>query len=199
MQEEPPLVVPRSKLAAPDLAPMSRPGVAGVAAALLVGLGVFGFAGSEEGIKGDRISNSQAAKLADGFGRAHGSLLPVDLSTGPQRDRLAQSLPMSSAEAERLLALVERGERMLGWLTLWDNFDEDGDIASVTAAGFTQTVALMHAPKRILVPYVPGQPVLITGERDGMGGGITLAIELSTGPLPLPPLAVGQTIALPIQ
>jgi len=96
-------------------------------------------------------------------------------------------------------AQVERGERALGWLTLWDNFDEDGDVASVSAAGLTQTVALLHAPKRILVPYIPGQPVLITGERDGMGGGVTLAVELSTGSLPLPPLAVGQTVALPIQ
>ena len=50
---------------------------------------------------------------------------------------------------------------------------------------------------RIVVPYIPGHPVLITGERDG-GGGITVAVELSTGPLPLPPLAVGQTVALPI-
>ncbi len=31
-----------------------------------------------------------------------------------------------------------------------------------------------------------------------MGGGVTLAVELSTGPLPLPPLAVGQTVVLPI-
>jgi hypothetical protein len=54
-------------------------------------------------------------------------------------------------------------------------------------------------PTQILVAYIPGRPVLITGERDGMGGGVTMAVELSTGPLAIPPLAVGQTIALPIQ
>jgi hypothetical protein len=69
----------------------------------------------------------------------------------------------------------------------------------VTAAGFTQQVPLFHAPTRILVPYIPGQPVFVTGERDGRGGGVTVAVELSTGPLPLPPLAVGQTVALPLQ
>jgi hypothetical protein len=167
--------------------------------AVLLGLGVFGFAGSEPVSKGDRISKSEAAKLAERFRHASGALLPVDMSTKPQREKLLHALPMAPAEAERLMALVERGERMLGWLTLWDNFDEDGDIASVTAAGLTQSIPLTHAPKRILVPYIPGQPVLITGERDGMGGGVTLAVELAAGPLPLPPLAVGQTVALPIQ
>jgi hypothetical protein len=60
-------------------------------------------------------------------------------------------------------------------------------------------VPLRHTPTKILVPYIPGQPVFVTGEHDGMGGGVTVAVELSTGPLPLPPLAVGQTVALPIQ
>ncbi len=81
---------------------------------------------------------------------------------------------------------------------MWDIYDEDGDIASVTAGGMTQRVVLTRTPVRILIPYIPGQPVFVTGERDGMGGGVTLAVELSTGPLPLPPLAVGQTVVLPI-
>jgi hypothetical protein len=200
MPEDATLVTPPERLAEPELLGASRRGMAASAAtALLLGLGAFGFAGSDPVTKGDHISNTVAVNLAEGFRRANGTLLPVDVSTKPQREKLLQSLPVPAIEAERLIALVERGERMLGWLTLWDNFDEDGDVVSVTAAGFTQSVALMHAPTRILVPYIPGQPVFITGERDGMGGGVTVAVHLSTGPLPLPPLAVGQTVALPIQ
>ena len=147
----------------------------------------------------DNISSSQAAQLAEGFRNASGSLLPVDLSSEEERGALLDTLNLTKPQAQRLLAMVDRGERMLGWITLWDSSDEDGDVASVTAGGITQHVTLTRTPTRVLVAYIPGQPVYITGERDGMGGGVTLSVELSTGPLPLPPLAVGQTVALPIQ
>jgi hypothetical protein len=201
MAEDETVVTPQAKLADPELlGTTERAGRAGaVLMALTLGVGVFGFAGSQPITAGDRVSSADSVRLAEAFRHAKGALLPVDVSTQPRKDHLVQSLRMPKMQAEQLIALIERGERMLGWLTLWDNYDEDGDVVSVTAAGFTQSVALTHAQQRILVPYVPGQPVFITGERDGLGGGVTVAVELSTGPLPLPPLAVGQTIALPIQ
>jgi hypothetical protein len=192
------LIIPEAKLADPQLLGARR----GLPVAGLLGLavafGVFGFANLLPASQGDRMSGADIARLGENFRKARGALLPVDTGTRESKAELMQALPMSRMQAERLMAMVERGERMLGWLTLWDNFDEDGDAVSVSAAGFTQSVALRHAPVRILVPYVPGQPVFITGERDG-GGGVTVAVELSSGPLPLPPLAVGQTVALPLQ
>ncbi len=169
------------------------------AGVMLLGLSAFGFGAVTPATRGDNISSNQAAQLAERFRNATGSLLPVDLSTEEQRGMLLGALNLTRPQAQRLLAMVDRGERMLGWITLWDNHDEDGDVASVTASGITQQVPLTRTPTRVLVAYIPGQPVHITGERDGIGGGVTLSVELSTGPLPLPPLAVGQTIALPIQ
>jgi len=192
---------PDPNLAAPE--PLGGAGLKTVACVtalgLLLAVGAFGTANAPSIQQGDRLSNADIARLAEGFRNGHGALMPVDISTEQQRTEILNALRMPRAQAERLLAMVERGERALGWLTLWDNYDEDGDVASVTAAGFTQQVPLFHAPTRILVPYIPGQPVLVTGERDGKGGGVTVAVELSTGPLPLPPLAVGQTVALPLQ
>jgi hypothetical protein len=195
------LVAPEPMLAAPQLLGGTRkaPLAAGMIAVALLGAGYFALGSAAPAAKGDRISEAEAAKLADAFRHGRGALLPVDLSSERRRDELVQLLRLPRQKADSLMAMVERGERTLGWLTLWDNFDEDGDIASVSAGGFTQTVPLMHAPTRVLVAYIPGQPVFITGERDGMGGGVTLAVELSTGPLPLPPLAVGHTVALPLQ
>ena len=179
---------------------INRTAMLGAAAGImLLGLGAFGFGAVSPVSRSDQISSSQAAMLATGFRNASGSLMPVDLSANQDRSKLLDSLNLTKPQAERLLAMVDRGERTLGWLTLWDSSDEDGDVASVTASGITQHVMLTRAPTRVLVAYIPGQPVYITGERDGMGGGVTLSVELSTGPLPLPPLAVGQTIALPIQ
>jgi hypothetical protein len=179
---------------------INRTAALGAAAGImLLGLGAFGFGAVSPVSRSDQISSSQAAILAAGFRNASGSLLPVDLSANQDRSKLLDSLNLTKPQAERLLAMVDRGERMLGWLTLWDSSDEDGDVASITASGITQHVMLTRAPTRVLVASIPGQPVYITGERDGIGGGVTLSVELSTGPLPLPPLAVGQTIALPIQ
>jgi hypothetical protein len=173
--------------------------LAGAVLALLVGFSAFGFGGTEPAMRGgDHVSAAQAAAMAAAYSRATGSLLPVELSTEAQREELIRSLHLPRADAERVIAQAQNGDRALGWLTLWDNFDEDGDVVAVSAAGVTQTVELRHAPTRILVPYIPGQPVYLTGEKDGMGGGVTVAVELSTGPLPLPPLAVGQTVALPL-
>lgn len=197
-------LAPEPKLTAPELigtkaATFGAATRGLIAVALLIGLCALGLATVTPETQGDRISGSQTAQLAEGFRNATGSLLPVDLSTDNERSVLLKSLALPQPQAQRLLAMIDRGERTLGWLTLWDNFDEDGDVASVTAAGITQRIALTRGPIRILIPYIPGQPIFITGERDGMGGGVTLAVELSSGPLPLPPLAVGQTIALPIQ
>jgi hypothetical protein len=185
-------------------APETRGGSTGAAttafvAAVFLGFCAIAFGGSEAATKADGISASEAAKIADGYRRNRGKLMPVALSPRHRRDELMRSLHMPKSEAESLIAMVERGERTLGRLTLWDSLDEDGDIASVTAGGFTQSIPLTRMPTQILVAYIPGRPVLITGERDGMGGGVTMAVELSTGPLAIPPLAVGQTIALPIQ
>jgi hypothetical protein len=191
-------IIPEVRLAGPELLTAGR--TASIGAALLVAaFGVFGFANLVPASQGDRISGAESARLADNYRAARGTLLPVDVSDRDRKAELLRVLPIPRMQAERLMAMVESGERMLGWLTLWDNFDEDGDVVSVSAAGFTQSVALRHVPVRILVPYVPGQPVFLTGERDGGGGGVTAAVELSSGPLPLPPLAVGQTVALPLQ
>ena len=203
-------LAPQPRLAAPERLDANRLGVnrlgvnrtaalGAAAGIMLLSLGAFGFGAVTPATRGDTISSSHAAKLAEGFRNATGSLLPVDLSAEEDRSVLLSSLNLTRPQAQRLLAMVDRGERMLGWITLWDNNDEDGDVASVTASGITQQVPLTRTPTRVLVAYIPGQPVYITGERDGMGGGVTLSVALSTGPLPLPPLTVGQTIALPIQ
>ena len=136
--------------------------------------------------------------MASNFAHATGSLMPIDNFAPERQDELAAALRLRPAEAANLMLLIESGKRSIGWLSLWDNFDEDGDVVSVTSAGFTQVVPLIHEPKRIMVVYVPGEPIYVTGERDGVGG-ITVAVELTTGPLPLPIMAVGQTVALPVQ
>ena len=196
MLREPEQTAPELKLAGPQLLDAgTKRAIPLGALALLAGVAAYGFAGASIPSNGDRVSASQSVALSDGFSRARGMLVPI--MAEQQREEVMAALKLSPERFGRLMSMVETGERAVGWLTLWDNFDEDGDVVSVSAAGLTQIVPLTHAPKRIAVAYVPGQPVYVTGEHDG-GGGITVAVELSTGSLPLPPIAVGQTVTLPL-
>ncbi len=61
---------------------MNRTAALGAAAGvMLLGLSAFGFGAVTPATRGDKVSSSQAAQLAEGFRNAAGSLLPVDLST----------------------------------------------------------------------------------------------------------------------
>jgi hypothetical protein len=150
---------------------------------LTLGLGAFSLPGLVPAVKGDQVSKPEAARLTDGFNRARGSLLPVDVSSKPQRERLVESLLMPMSKAEHLIELVERGERMIGWLALWDNFDEDGDVASVTAAGFTQIVPLRHAPTKMPMSVLGRRPF---GSRAQFATSVALELTISIGALACP-------------
>jgi hypothetical protein len=170
-------------------------------AALVVAAAAFGLTqvvGSVGGPPGDRVSASEIRILQEGFAKSHGGPVPIDLSQPEERQALVKHLVLPQPEAARVVALIDEGRLAVGWITVWDNFDEDGDAVAITAGGFTQTIPLSHQPTTVAVPYLPGQPITIEGVRDG-GGGITAAIGLASGPLPLPPLAVGQTVQVPFQ
>lgn len=105
-------------------------------------------------------------------------------------------LVMPEQEKARLKRALEDSPMRIGAVTVWDNVDEDGDYIRISAAGFAQEVLILHKPKTFFVPYLPGGSVRIEGTRDGGGGGITLAVTTALGPLPLPPLAVGQVVEI---
>jgi hypothetical protein len=86
----------------------------------------------------------------------------------------------------------------LVWLSLYDSDAEDGDAVLIRSGTFTHSMVLTHAPVAVPIPVVDGAAVTITGTVDGGGGGVTVGMVTPQGPLPLPPLSVGQTITLPL-
>ncbi len=80
---------------------------------------------------------------------------------------------------------------------LWDYDDEDGDIVRIQTSKFSIDVTIVNNPVNLEIPYAEGDNLNFIGVRDG-GGGITASIEVMMRPVPLPPLAVGQTISLPV-
>lgn len=143
------------------------------------------------------IAPAEATTLEAGMVGRTLHLLPVDLST-PEAQALAlREMAAPEAEGRKLIAEALAGRRNLGRIILWDNRDEDGDVVRIASAGVTATVRLTHAPQTVIIPYDSGGTLIVIGVYDA-GGGITPAIELATGPLPLPPLRVGEVRVLPL-
>lgn len=119
---------------------------------------------------------------------------PVPLA---EREKAVAALIMSDVEKGKVRQAVANNTMRLAWVTLSDSEAEDGDWVQVTAGGFNQNVRLFKAPLRIVVPYVPGMPVAVTGLIDGDGGGITVAVHSGESTFGLKPLVKGETIMVP--
>ncbi len=121
--------------------------------------------------------------------------LPPELSKGTKR--VLGFIDMPKPEQDRLTEELEKGRLRIAALWLWDNQAEDGDAVSVSVGGFSQTIGIYNKPTMYYIPVQTGANVRITAITDG-GGGVTLGVRTIVGPYPLPPLAVGQSLEVPI-
>lgn len=145
----------------------------------------------------DKVSVEQRAEIDGKFAGYTGRLEKLALTDPKVREDFLASPYLEPEAKQQMLAEMDKGDRDMAVITLWDNFDEDGDVVSIQCGGVTLTVPLAHAPTKVYFPYKPGAALVITGVRDG-GGGITAAIETAAGAVPLPIMSVGQTIVLPL-
>jgi hypothetical protein len=82
-------------------------------------------------------------------------------------------------------------------VVVWDRLDHDGDIVALSAGGVTRAVTLSGSPVVVELPVPPGGVLVVTGVRDGVGG-ITVAVESGGRVVPLPRLAEGQSLEVPL-
>lgn len=159
------------------------------------GTGVVAAAPQQKQAAGDDVSIAKRAEIDGVFSAYTARLAPLDA----EKDKAAfmASPLMTDAEKSQLWAQVETQGKKVTAITLWDNFDEDGDTVSIQSEGVTLTVPLRNAPTTVYIPYKPGGSMTITGIFDG-GGGITAAIETLSGAVPLPIMSVGQSIVIPL-
>jgi hypothetical protein len=80
---------------------------------------------------------------------------------------------------------------------VWDRLDHDGDIVALSAGGVTRTVTLSGIPVAVELPVPPSGVLVVTGVRDGVGG-VTVAVESGGRVVPLPRLAEGQALEVPL-
>ena len=103
---------------------------------------------------------------------------------------------LADADKAKIRAEVQKGAMRIALITVIDNDSEDGDWVTIAGAGFRQDVRLFHKPYTVAVPYLPGQPVLVTGLKDGGGGDITVTVMVGLAKLSLKPLKERETLQL---
>jgi hypothetical protein len=190
----------------PDASPgLSRPPLFRrrqiVPALALAGLMMAGLARFESALPllsgpADDINAEEAHRLQEAFAR----MPPVGLSPVPRSEigHAVQAMELSDPERASMVADLDSGRQRLAWISLYDSHTEDGDVVTVRSEGYSRTVLLRKQPTRIAIPIPASRAVDLTGAVDGGGGGVTVGVMTSSGPLALPPMAVGQTIRLPV-
>lgn len=146
----------------------------------------------------DSLSQAQIQQIVQNFEGIVAEFPAVDLSNPEEKAKAIESLDLPQAQSQEIIQAAERNEFKLCWITVWDNMDEDGDVVSVSANGFTRTVPILHNPVTLAFPLTPGGSIAITGIRDGQGG-ITAGAQTQAGAIQFPPLNEGQTVHLRVR
>ena len=144
----------------------------------------------------DEVDPAEAARRLDAL-NALGALPLAAVPAGDMAAALAASgLPASGVTA--VMADAAAGRVRIVLLSLFDSDVEDGDVAEIRSGGWSRVVRLARAPVALAVPVGADNTISVAGLVDGGGGGVTVGLVLPSGPLPLPPLSVGQVLRLPV-
>lgn len=178
------------KKKSPSLLKAVALGVAGLAVAAGVA-----FSGLIGGGPSGSISAADAAARTAAFETLDG--LPLDRVQPGEIDAAIAALDLPAADAGALRAEVEAGRVDLGWVSLWDDLAEDGDVVRLESDGIRINVRLSHAPTKIAMPVPAGGLAYIYADFDG-GGGVTVGVSSSAGAVYTPVMQVGQVTAAPV-
>ena len=144
----------------------------------------------------DIVSEVARLQIESQFMKYVARLESLDANDEAVKQMLFNAPYLKKDDVRLMLQAAQNNDVKLGKLMLWDNFDQDGDVVQISTEGLSVTIPLSHTPQTYYVPFRAGAPIQITGIVDG-GGGITAAIGTSSGEVPLPIMATGQTIVIP--
>jgi hypothetical protein len=162
-----------------------------IGAILLAGVGYSSglFTSDPAAAPPSATATSAAPAVSQGF-----SLLqPV---TPAEQGAALQDLVMNDADKGAATKAVQSGAARLAWLAFSDSGTEDGDIVSITGAGFNQTVPLLKKQTRLAVPYMPGAPIKVFAKKDGFAPGVTVAVYVGGSVFKLKTMKEGEMIEI---
>ncbi|MDR4516606.1 MAG: hypothetical protein MRK00_04375 [Nitrosomonas sp.] len=125
-------------------------------------------------------------------------LLPIDLFVENNRSEFIAVPYFSDTVKEEIITGFEQGTKNVGVIYVWDNLGQDGDIIQIESDGLAVDIQLSDEPALIFLPFNPGESLIFRGLHDS-GNGISAAIEIPSGVVALPVLAMGEAIELPVR
>jgi hypothetical protein len=161
----------------------------------LVGVALLAGVGYQTGLFSPAPEPAPAPVTATAPTQQQGFSLLQPVSAADQASAM-QSLMMSDADKGNVAKAVQGGGARLAWLALSDSGAEDGDIVTISGAGFSQTVPLLKKQTHLAVPYIPGTPIRVFGTKDGSSPGITVAVYAGGNVFKLKTMREGETIEI---
>lgn len=147
----------------------------------------------------DKIDAQQKQQLEKEFARL-GSISLVRVAKADE-DAVLDTMKLDPSTLQQLKRSIAQGttgnETSLAWISLWDFAAQDGDVVTISSAGYSISVLLENKTADFAVPVDASRQIKITGLQDG-GGGITLAIKNGKGSVSMPVLGVGQSYSIPV-
>jgi hypothetical protein len=95
-------------------------------------------------------------------------------------------------------AAAHREPLRLAWITLWDTDVEDGDVVRIDSQGYSRTVILTKRDNTFAVPVPADGVIMVTGIKDGDGGGITVGLASGAAKAVFPIMSTGQSLGLTV-
>ncbi len=169
--------------------------VGATALAGILAIGGAGWVFSVQTKKTDDISSDEINQRTVQFNKAIKAKITLEKVKPAELFKAFTVMNLQPSAVKKLQADIQHGKTKLAWITVWDDYAEDGDIINIQAGGFNSQISLLNEKQKMAIPINQGN-VTITGVADG-GGGITLGFLTSTGAISLPVIAVGQTIIIP--
>jgi hypothetical protein len=161
----------------------------------LVGVALLAGVGYQMGVFSPAPEPAPAPITATAPAQQQGFSLLQPVSAADQASAM-QSLMMSDADKGNVAKAVQGGGTRLAWLALSDSGAEDGDVVTISGAGFSQTVPLLKKQTHLAVPYIPGTPIRVFGTKDGYSPGITVAVYAGGNVFKLKTMREGETIEI---
>src|ERR1700709_1717326 len=170
-------------------------GKAGWFFSALLGVALLAGVGYSSGLFLPAPEPESAAINATTPAQQQGFSMLQKVGTSDQASAL-QSLVMSDSDRNNVTKAVQNHSVQLAWLALSDSGQEDGDIVTISRAGFSQRVPLLKKQTRLAVPYTPGTPIRVFATKDGFSPGVTTAVHVGESVFILKTMKEGETIEI---